>query len=314
MSDSILEIENLSFSYGRTHALNQLSLTIPRHRICAFVGSNGAGKTTTFSAIAGFIKPHRGSIRIDQQELEKYKKTGQFIGLLPQEVHFFQDRTVFSQLFLMAQLSGMSSSDAKKQLNFLFELTDLTSKRNSYPQELSRGMKVRLGIAQALLGNPPLILLDEPTAGLDPRHRNEFFNLIRTIAPSTTVVISSHQLHELEDICQHVVMIENGSLVFSESMDTLLGRSQTSHFFLNSLIDDLVPIQKELPGFCFEINPEKKSLKATLKQGQKYSLIEMNEMILTWLLKHKIGIIEIRQKSSLNDIYMKALNNKADNG
>lgn len=314
MNSSILEIENLTFFYGRTKALNRLSFSIPRNKICAFVGSNGAGKTTTFSAIAGFISFQSGSIKIDQQNLEEYKNKGGFIGLLPQEVHFFQDRTVFSQLFLMAQLCGLTSSEAKNQVNSLFELTDLTSKRNVYPQELSRGMKVRLGIAQALLGNPPLILLDEPTAGLDPRHRNDFFNLIRKIAPSTTLVISSHQLHELENICQHVVMIENGSLVFSESMDTLLGRSQSSHFFLHSLIDDLTLIQKDLPGFSFEMNSEKKVLKVSIRQGQTLSLIEMNEMILTWLLKHKIGIIEIRQKSSLNDIYMNALNSKVDNG
>ena len=314
MSRPILEIENLTFSYGRTKALNELSFNIPRHKICAFVGSNGAGKTTTFSAIAGFIKPHIGTIRIDQHSLQEYKKNGGFIGLLPQEVHFFQDRTVFSQLFLMARLSGLTPLEAEKNLDSLFELTELTSKRNAYPQELSRGMKVRLGIIQALLGNPPLILLDEPTAGLDPRHRNAFFNLIRKIAPSTTLVISSHQLHELEDICQYVVMIENGKLVFSESMDSLLGRSQVSHFFIDSCIEDFSLIQKDLPAFCFEWNNDKKALKASIKEGQPYTLIQMNEMILTWLLSHKIGIIEVRQKSSLNDIYMKALNSKAENG
>lgn len=185
----ILEINNLRVNYGSFTALNGFHMKVQKGEVCAFVGSNGAGKTTTFSTIAGFLRAKSGHIKIMEQSLKDFRKNGGLIGLLPQDVSFFDERTVISQLIFLARLSGISKNNARKEAEWTLEMTGLQEKMFTYPSQLSRGLKVRLGIAQAILGKPPLILLDEPTAGLDPLRRNQFYELINRLKKETTFII-----------------------------------------------------------------------------------------------------------------------------
>ena len=303
---SILEIKDLRVSYGRMNALQGLTLQIPRRSICAFVGSNGAGKTTTFSTVAGFIRQNSGQILLEGIPLREYRKKGGLIGILPQEVSFYEDRNVLSQLVFMAKLSGLNAGAARNEAHWAIEATGLKDKIRAYPQELSRGMKVRLGIAQAILGKPPLILLDEPTAGLDPLRRAQFYDLVRALKEKTTFVISSHQLSELESLCDYVCMIEKGVLIRQGSMDDFLGRGRLVHYRIDGRPSDCSEIGESFGAYAFHFEDEKGLISVdTLETGVKTG--ELNRQILSWLFSREIGILEISEKSSLNERYFEAL-------
>lgn len=233
----LVECRGLVKNYGRIRAINDLSISIDAGEPVGLVGPNGAGKTTLFSLIAGFIAPKKGSVLVNGVTANASARNG-LIGILPQDAPFLQGIKVRDQLVLFARLQGMEKDkaiDETRRVTSAFEVADLI---NRNPEDLSYGQRKRVALAQAILGQPQLVLLDEPTSGLDPVVADDVRGLIRSWSSNITFIISSHNLSELEDICKTIIVINEGKLVISSSVAELRGQDQHMSFQLDTEIPD----------------------------------------------------------------------------
>ncbi|PDW03058.1 ABC transporter ATP-binding protein [Candidatus Viridilinea mediisalina] len=216
-----IETINLTRRYGRMVALDQLNLQVERGSIYGFIGPNGAGKTTTLRLLAGLLEPSSGEIRMLGQKLQP--GGGQrMVGYMPDFFGVYDDLRVWEYLDFFARCYGLEAQQRKRTVDELLSLVDLSHKRDAYVQQLSRGMQQRLCLAHALVHNPPVLLLDEPASGLDPRARVELRELLRTLREmGKTILLSSHILSELAEICTEIGIIESGTLIVSGPVDTV---------------------------------------------------------------------------------------------
>ncbi|MGI1999112.1 ABC transporter ATP-binding protein [Shewanella frigidimarina] len=214
---SIIQCDNLSKQYGNKLALDTVSLTLTQGAPIALVGPNGAGKTTLFSLLCGFIQPTNGSISILGHKPGSKALQG-LLAALPQDAALDPNFSIVSQLQFFAQLQGMTAAAAKQEALRVLALVDLNDSAEAKPKSLSHGMSKRVSIAQALMGSPKIVLLDEPTAGLDPANAKKIRQIVKELSDHTTFVISSHNLDELEKLCDQVVYLEHGKLQQSVSI------------------------------------------------------------------------------------------------
>ncbi|NMD50319.1 ABC transporter ATP-binding protein [Shewanella sp. DNRA4] len=213
----LIQCQGLSKYYGSKKALNNVNLTLEAGAPIALVGPNGAGKTTLFSLLCGYLTPSAGTVRILGEAPNSPALLGQ-IAALPQDATLDPNLTIISQLSFFARLQGMDSKQANQEAQRVLNLVDLAEVAQQKPPSLSHGMSKRVAIAQALIGAPKLVLLDEPTAGLDPANAKKIRELVRSLSPTTTFVISSHNLDELEKLCDQVLYLDKGELGQSISM------------------------------------------------------------------------------------------------
>ena len=214
---SLVSCKGLSKSYGSKHALKQVSITLEAGSPIALVGPNGAGKTTLFSLLCGFITPSSGEVSLLGEKPGSPALLGR-VASLPQDAALDPNLDIITQLTLFASLQGFSSKAAKAEGLRVLTLVDLADSAQQKPKSLSHGMSKRVSIAQALIGSPELVLLDEPTAGLDPANAKKIRDLVKTLSDKTTFIISSHNLDELEKLCDQVLYLEQGQLSQSVSM------------------------------------------------------------------------------------------------
>jgi ABC-type uncharacterized transport system ATPase subunit len=200
-----LRLEAVGKSYGATHALNGLDLEVPRGSIFGLVGQNGAGKTTAFAVSCGFLRPDRGTVNLFGDGPFNAKRHRGRVTALPQDAALGRDLTLEDQLTYLGQLQGIERAKIRSEVERILKLVDLTDRAKHRTKTLSHGMLRRLGIGQAFLGEPELVLLDEPTNGLDPRQANDIRQFIASQRGTRAIVVSSHNLHELETICDHVI-------------------------------------------------------------------------------------------------------------
>lgn len=214
---SLIQCQGLSKSYGGKKALSNVSFSLNAGAPIALVGPNGAGKTTLFSLLCGYLSPSEGTIRLLGETPNSPKLLGK-IAALPQDASLDPNLTIASQLTLFARLQGMNTKLAAEEALRVLGLVDLADIAQQKPPSLSHGMGKRVAIAQALIGSPTLVLLDEPTAGLDPANAKKVRELVKTLSPTTTFMISSHNLDELEKLCDQVLYLDKGELSQSVSM------------------------------------------------------------------------------------------------
>ncbi|MCR5545049.1 MAG: ABC transporter ATP-binding protein [Lachnospiraceae bacterium] len=218
----MIEVKNLSKTYGNHAALDGLSFTVEPGKIYGLLGPNGAGKSTTMNIMTGYIAPSGGSVTIDGYDILKdAKKAKAKIGYLPEMPPLYQDMTVAEYLNFVADLKGVKKSEKKNMVNQAMEKTQTDDVSNRLIKNLSKGYKQRVGIAQAIIGSPEMIILDEPTVGLDPLQITEIRELIRELGKTHTVILSSHILSEISEVCDHVFIISKGKLVLSEAVSNL---------------------------------------------------------------------------------------------
>jgi len=210
MSD-IIRCDNLSKRYGSNLALNNVSFELESGSPIALVGPNGAGKTTLFSILCGYLHPSSGSVSLLGHSPGSSKLFGQ-VSALPQDAQLDPSFSIHEQLSFYARLQGYGGKGAKIEASRVLELMQLTETITSLPGSLSHGMRKRVAIAQALIGKPKLVFLDEPTAGLDPENARNIRQQITSLSDSTTFIISSHNLQELERLCETVLLLEQGKL------------------------------------------------------------------------------------------------------
>lgn len=209
---NVIECQGLTKRYGSTLALDNVTLSLPAGEPIALIGPNGAGKTTFLSLLCGYVRASKGSVNILGETPGAQALSGK-LAALPQDALMDPRLSVGRQLRFYAQLQGMSRKDARLEVERVLEQVDLASSINTKPADLSHGMRKRIAIAQALLGSPQLVLLDEPTAGIDPPNAKLIRDLIREQSSNTTFVVSSHNLDELERLCGSVVYLEKGRLI-----------------------------------------------------------------------------------------------------
>lgn len=219
-----LELKGVVKRYGTKVALSGVDLKVPRGSIFGLVGANGAGKTTTFSILSGFLNHDAGSVDLlGEGPFEAANHRGR-VTILPQDSALGRDMPVAEQLFYFAMLQGLSRREARESVNHILKVVDLESRARERVRMLSHGMMRRMGIAQCFLGNPELVLLDEPTNGLDPRQANQIREFIAAGRGHRTVVISSHNLNEIEHLCDHIALIDQGKVVRSGTIAEITGR------------------------------------------------------------------------------------------
>lgn len=233
----MIRIENLVKHYGSVHALDGLSLEVNEGVVYGFLGPNGAGKTTTMRILSGLARPDDGKAWIQGQEIGRPgAETRRLIGVLPEEPTFYGWMTPREYLRdLVAPLYGMRGQEADRRADQLLELVGLAETANRRIAGFSRGMRQRLGLAQALVHQPPVLLLDEPVSALDPAGRKEVLDLIETLRGNTTILLSTHILADVERVCDVIGILAKGRLVVQERRADLLARYVTPLFEIEAL-------------------------------------------------------------------------------
>ncbi|MCT0252453.1 MULTISPECIES: ABC transporter ATP-binding protein [unclassified Synechocystis] len=219
----MIEVEHLSKVYGSTTAIQDVDFSVQKGEILGFLGPNGAGKTTTMRILAGYIPATTGTVRVagfdvHEQSLAVRKR----IGYLPENPPLYGDMTVESFLRFVASIKGVTPGDRRQRVDWAIERCQLTEKRKVLIRKLSKGFKQRVGIAQAIVHDPAVIILDEPTVGLDPKQIIEVRNLIKSLAQDHTIILSTHILPEVSMTCDRVTIINQGRVVATNTPDNLL--------------------------------------------------------------------------------------------
>ena len=210
----MIEVSDLVKQYGSHTVLDHLSFTVNDGQIYGFLGPNGAGKTTTMNILTGYIGMTDGSVTVNGHDLlEEPDAVRRSIGYLPEQPPLYTDMTPLEYLTFAAELKKLPRAGRSDAVDDVMELTQLTPMRNRLIRNLSKGYRQRVGLAQAILGFPEIIILDEPTVGLDPRQIIEIRSLIRGLAGRHTVILSSHILSEVQEVCDHILMLHHGRLV-----------------------------------------------------------------------------------------------------
>ena len=218
----MIEVQNLTKVYGGKTAVENVSFKIRNGRIYGLLGPNGAGKSTTMNIIAGCLSPTEGTVLINGYDIcDQPTEAKRQIGYLPEQPPLVTDMTPAEYLTFVAEAKGVSDDLLDRQVKEVMNVTDLLSVKDRLIRNLSKGFRQRVGIAQAMLGNPDIIILDEPTVGLDPQQLTEIRSLVRKLGEKLTVIISSHILSEISELCDHVIILSEGHVVADSSMAEL---------------------------------------------------------------------------------------------
>lgn len=234
----VVSIKGLSKRFGRTQALSEVSLEVPAHSIFGLLGPNGAGKTTLFSIIANFLKPNAGTIEVLGIDTQYISRLRGRLSILPQDAQFQANVPIVDQLVFFRRLAGQDKRRAQDEVMHSLDLVGLQSVARRRVGSLSHGMVKRLGIAQAFLGQPEVILLDEPTAGLDPANARQVRDLVKQLQESATILVSSHNLAEIQELCDHVAILDHGRLVLAGSVEEITRSHRECNIALSRPLQD----------------------------------------------------------------------------
>ncbi|HGH7174240.1 TPA: ATP-binding cassette domain-containing protein [Bacillus wiedmannii] len=294
-----LEIRNVTKSFKGKIAVNTFSMELQSGECVGLIGPNGAGKSTLIKVISDIINPDVGEVLLNGIKISKMKRE---IGYLPQYPNFFHWMTARETLMFMGQLSGVKKEALSKSIPEILEKVGLGGKEDSKVSTFSGGMKQRLGIAQALLHKPSLIVMDEPVSALDPIGRREVLNLIEEIKKDTTILLSTHILSDAEEICERFVMIKDGTKIEDTTITELLHRNSENKLIIEITAKDRewIDVLKKLPYV--------KDVEAIgLKVKVKVESIEINKnMLLQNALEHKVDIVKFEiNNDTLEEIFLK---------
>lgn len=303
----MIKVEHLTKKYGKVHALKDISFTVEEGEIVGFLGPNGAGKTTTMNIITGYLSSSSGSVSIDGCGiLDNPSQAKSRIGYLPEQPPLYLNMTVNEYLNFIYELKGCLLPK-EKHLSEVCELTGITKVRQRLIGNLSKGYRQRVGIAQALVCNPPVLILDEPTIGLDPAQIIEIRSLIRKLGIKHTVILSSHILSEVQAICSRIIMLDHGRVV-ADSSTSELGRSiggSSLKVVIEGSQKSAIELLKNVSGVSrVEILSQKSS---SITEFQVFCSTDndVRRDIFNAISENKMIILEIHSSEpSLEDIFM----------
>ena len=243
----MIEVQSLARHYGKTIAVEDVSFRIGNREIVGLLGHNGAGKTTIMRMLSGYLEPSAGSIDIDGVDpFTDAPAVQQQLGYLPENLPIYSEMMIADYLDYVATLKGIPSSERMTAVRDALHATDLAARALDPISILSRGFRQRVGVAQAILGQPRLLILDEPTNGLDPNQAEHMRCLIKRLAQRTTIIISTHIMQEVDAVCERVLMLRRGRLALDQSLASL-HQSKTLQLRTNAAVPELANYLKRLP-------------------------------------------------------------------
>ena len=305
MTDNAIEIKKLRKIYdNKFEALKGIDLNIPKGSFYGLLGPNGAGKTTTIGAISGLVNYHDGSILVMNYDNKKdFRTTRKLIGLSPQELNFDVFFPIKKVLEFQAGYYGLSNNEAKERAEIMLEQFGLTEKRNNTCRELSGGMKRRLQIAKALIHNPEILILDEPTAGVDIELRHMLWDFLKKInEEGKTILLTTHYIEEAEYLCDRIAIIDNGNIIINDTTKKLTEQNGHSKIFIEC---ETIPSNLSLENFNYTIDD--KQIIIDTGSPNKHLPEIMNKMGESNLL---INNVEIK-KTNLEQVFLKLTKNES---
>lgn len=313
----MIQVENITKKYGSFTAVNNINFEIDEGEIVGFLGPNGAGKSTTMNMITGFIEPTSGRIIVDGYDISKKpRKAKKQIGYMPEGVPLYSDLTVKEFVTYMAELKGVPKKEKKDKVQKAIEETGLQDVQNKLTRNLSRGYKQRVSMAGALVSNPKVIILDEPTVGLDPKQVTEIRALIKELGKEHTVILSSHILSEVSQICNRVIIINNGQIVAIDTPENLEKKVVTD----NSVYVTVEDTENKMDTIIEKL-PEIKEVKLITENEdntKKYMItansdIDLRKNIFETFAKEGITIFEMKKSDvTLEYAFMQLIENKEE--
>ena len=305
----MIEVTNLTKKYGDHIAVDHLSFRVEKGQIYGFLGPNGAGKSTTMNIITGYLAATEGTVTIDGKDIQKDpEEAKRAIGYLPELPPLYVDMTVREYLDFVAELKKVPKKERKQQIDEVMEMTQITDMQQRLIRNLSKGYRQRVGLAQAILGYPEVIILDEPTVGLDPKQIIEIRDLIRKLGENHTVILSSHILSEVSAVCDHIMIIAHGKLVASDSPENLQKLMSGSMELDLEVKGSIAAVKSALQEISqidrIEENTEASKNIAKLKVISKENA-DIREQVFYALADAKLPILEMTHaEKSLEDIFL----------
>lgn len=273
--DSMIKVNHLVKNYGNHQAVKDISLHVKQGQIVGLLGPNGAGKSTTMNVLTGYISATDGEVIVGGYDiLEEPLKAKTQIGYLPEIPPLYMDMTVEEYLVFAAKLKKVKKTELKEEVKRVMEAAQITDVSHRLIKNLSKGYRQRVGLAQALLGNPPILILDEPTVGLDPNQIIEIRELIRELGKDHTVILSSHILSEVSAVCDYIIIIDNGTIVAEDTTENL-----TENF------SDKARVKMTVKGTAEEVE----------------AVLKACEYIVGYTLEEKDGMILVDAKTDSNE-------------
>lgn len=312
----MIEVTNLTKRYGNHTAVDHLSFRVEKGQIYGFLGPNGAGKSTTMNMMTGYLAATEGQVLINGKDIQKEpEEAKKCIGYLPELPPVYMDMTVKEYLNFVAELKKVPKAQRAEQVAKVMEMTQITDMQNRLIKNLSKGYRQRVGLSQAVLGDPAVIILDEPMVGLDPKQIIEIRDLIRSLAEDHTVILSSHILSEISAICDHVMIISKGKLIASDSPEGL-----------QKLMGNTVCLNLEVKGEWAQIQSALESvagMDSVEYDGEKEPGVakvrilaaentDIREAVFFALADARLAILAMQQtEQSLEDIFLELTGNAA---
>lgn len=308
----MIEVKNVTKKYGNFTAVDNITFTVKDGEVVGLLGQNGAGKSTTMNMITGFIEPTEGNIVINGFDImKKPLKAKKQIGYMPENVPLYTELTVKEFVTYMAELKLVERKIRKQEVENVIKETGLQEVENKLIRNLSRGYKQRVSMAGALVGNPEVLILDEPTVGLDPKQIIEIRNLIKNLGKKHTVILSSHILSEISQICEKVVILNKGKIVAIDTPENLEEKTKEQNILYVTVEDK----EEKMPNLKEKIKDiEKLEMVKDNEDGTKqYKIISKSEKDVRKLLfeilpKEGITIFELKKaETSLEDAFIKLI-------
>lgn len=307
----MIQVENLVKKYGNHLAVDHLSFTIEKGKIYGFLGPNGAGKSTTMNIMTGYLGATEGTVKINGHDILKEPEVAKrSIGYLPEIPPLYTEMTVEEYLQFAAELKKIPKDQRDAQIEKVVQMAKLEDVKNRLIQNLSKGYRQRVGLAQAILGFPEIIILDEPTVGLDPKQIIEIRELIRNLAKQHTVILSSHILAEVREVCDYILIIANGKLVASDTPENLeknIGsrgyievQSYASENEMRLVLEDVGMIQSV--EYSVESQGDKQVTTAQIKTKEN---VDIREEIFCAFAERRMSLLTLMlMKNTLEDVFL----------
>lgn len=313
----MIEVKNVTKKYGSFVAVDNISFTINDGEVVGFLGPNGAGKSTTMNMITGYIEQTDGNIIVDGFDtIKKSKKAKKEIGYMPEGVPLYTDLTVKEFVTYMAELRKVERKAKKEKVQEVLKETGLDQMQNKLIKNLSRGQKQRVSLAGTLVADPKILILDEPTVGLDPKQITEIRSLIKNLGKKHTVILSSHILSEVSQICDRVIIINKGKIVAIDTPENLEKKVSDNNVIYVTVEDK----ENKIDGIKEKITGIKdiKLIKENEDKTKRYEItgendVNLNKTIFNEFAKENITIIEMKKaEATLEDAFMKIIKEGGD--
>ncbi len=308
----MIEVKNVTKKYGKAVAVEDISFTINDGEIVGLLGPNGAGKSTTMNILTGYIEQTSGEVTIEgYNTLKKPKKAKKQIGYMPEGVPLYTDLTVKEFVTYMAELKQVNRKERKEKVQKVIEQTGLKDVQNKLTKNLSRGYKQRVSMAGALVGEPKILILDEPTVGLDPKQITEIRNLIKELGKTHTVILSSHILSEVSQICNKVIIINKGKIVAIDTPENLENKVSNNNCIYVTVEDTENKIDKikdkirEIKNIELVQENEDKTKQYLIEADKN---VDLRKKIFSEFAKENITIFEMKKAdTTLEDAFIKLI-------